>query len=284
VAARVRRFLLAHAGLLTPYTNGAGPGSTPGRSLFAGLARITAAGLVRYNCAVLFRMASDPGTPGWPNEDYACVGPGAAVLLDGATTFPPGTDTGCRHGVAWYARTLATDLLAAITAEPRIPLASALAAAIAQVRDRHSGTCDLSVRATPAATVTAVRAGPGGIGYLALSDSSIAADFGHGRPPQVITDRHRAAAADPGAARHATVGTLSRADLRGVALLSDGATRITDLYQVLTWPDVIDVIRDQGPAALISQVRAAEDGDSACERWPRDKAKDDATIVYWQHR
>jgi Protein phosphatase 2C len=239
---------------------------------------------VRYNCAVLFRMASDPGTPGWPNEDYACVGPGAAVLLDGATTFPPGTDTGCRHGVAWYARTLGTDLLAAITAEPRIPLASALAAAIAQVRDRHSGTCDLSVRATPAATVTAVRAEPGGVGYLALSDSSIAADFGTGRPPQVITDRHRAAAADPDAARHAAVGTLPRADLCGVALLSDGATRITDLYHVLTWPDVIDVIRDQGPAALISQVRAAEDGDSACERWPRGKAKDDATIVYWQHR
>jgi hypothetical protein len=73
-------------------------------------------------------MASDPGTPGWPNEDYACAGPGAAVLLDGATTTPRGANTGCRHGVAWYARTLATDLLAAITAEPRIPLARALAA------------------------------------------------------------------------------------------------------------------------------------------------------------
>jgi len=102
---------------------------------------------VRYNCAVLFRMASDPGTPGWPNEDYACIGPGAAVLLDGATTVPRGTDTGCQHGVAWYARTLGTDLLAAITAEPRVSLASGLAAAIAQVRDRHSGTCDLASRA-----------------------------------------------------------------------------------------------------------------------------------------
>ena len=66
-------------------------------------------------------LATDPGTPGWPNEDFAAVASGAAVLLDGATTFPRGADTGCVHGVAWYARTLGTTLLAAITAEPRIP-------------------------------------------------------------------------------------------------------------------------------------------------------------------
>jgi hypothetical protein len=232
---------------------------------------------------VLIRMATDPGTPGWPNEDYACVGPGAAVLLDGCTTTPAGTDIGCVHGVAWYARTLGTDLLAAITAEPRVPLASALEIAIGQVRDRHAGTCDLSLRATPAATVTAVRAEPGGLSYLALSDSSVVADFGDGRPPQVITDRHRAAAADPAAAGAATTGTMPYAGLRGVVLLSDGATRINDLYHRLSWPAMIDVIREDGPATLIRQVRAAEDADPDCERWPRHKARDDATIVYWQH-
>lgn len=227
-------------------------------------------------------MATDPGTPGWPNEDYACAAPAAAVLLDGCTTTPSGTDTGCVHGVAWYARTLGTGLLAAITAEPRIALASALETAIGQVRDRHAGTCDLSLRATPAATVTAVRAEADGISYLALSDSSIAADFGDGRPPQVITDRHRAAAADPAAAGTATTGILPLQGLRGVALLSDGATRIDDLYHQLGWPAMIDVIREDGPAALIRQVRAAEDADPDRERWPRYKARDDATIVYWQ--
>jgi len=227
-------------------------------------------------------MASDPGTPGCPNEDYACVGPGAAVLLDGCTTTPYGTDTGCVHGVAWYARTLGTDLLSAITAEPRIALPSALATVIGQVRDRHAGTCDLSLRATPAATVTVVRAEPEGISYLALSDSSVAADFGDGRPPQVITDRHRAAAADPEAADAATTGTLSPEGLRGVALLSDGATRIVEVYHQLGWPAMIDVIRENGPAELIRQVRAAEDTDPDRERWPRYKARDDATIVYWQ--
>jgi hypothetical protein len=228
-------------------------------------------------------MATDPGTPGWPNEDYACVGPEAAVLLDGCTTFPPGADTGCVHGVAWYARTLGTDLLAAITAEPRIPLAPALRAAIGQVRDRHAGTCDLSLQATPAATVTAVRAEPEGLSYLALSDSSIAADLDEGRPPQVITDRHRAAAAEPAAAGTATTGMLPYAGLRGVALLSDGATRITDLYHQIGWPAMIDIVREHGPAALIRQVRTAEDADPDCERWPRHKPRDDATVVYWQH-
>jgi hypothetical protein len=150
------------------------------------------------------------------------------------------------------------------------------------VRDRHAGTCDLSVRATPAATVTAVRAEPEGISYLALSDSSVAADFGDGRPPQVITDRHRAAAGDPAAAETATSGILPLAGLRGVALLSDGATRIDDLYHQLGWPAMIDVIREHGPAELIRQVRAAEDADPDRERWPRYKARDDATIVYWE--
>jgi hypothetical protein len=230
---------------------------------------------------MLVTLASDPGTPGWPNEDYACVAPDAAVLLDGATTVPRHADTGCEHGVAWYARTLGTALLAGITAEPRPPLAGALADAIAQVRDQHEGTCDLTHPATPAATVTAVRAEPGGIGYLVLSDSSVAADFGDGRPPLVLTDRHPAARASPDAAADAATGTIPRAGLRGVALLSDGATRITDLYHVLTWPAVIDVIRDHGPAELIRQVRATEASDPDGGRWPRAKLSDDATALYW---
>jgi Protein phosphatase 2C len=227
-------------------------------------------------------MATDPGTPGWPNEDYACVGPGAAVLLDGCTTVPRDADIGCKHGVAWYARTLGTDLLAAITAEPKVTLADALAVAIAQVRDRHSLTCDLSDPRTPAATVTAIRAEPGGVGYLALSDSSVVADFNDGRPPQVITDRHRAAAAEPGAASVAATGTIPSAGLRGVALFSDGATRITDLYHLVSWGEVVDTVRDQGPGELIRQVRAAESADPDGDRWPRNKIRDDATVVYWQ--
>ncbi len=226
-------------------------------------------------------LATDPGTPGWVNEDFAAVAPGAAVLLDGATTVPRGADTGCVHGVAWYARTLGTALLAAITAEPCTPLSDALAESICDVRGRHQGTCDLANPSTPAATVTAVRSSPDGIHYLALSDSTIAADPADARPPVIITDTSPAASTTPGAALTARTGTIPRAGLRGVALLSDGATRITDRYGLLSWPDILATIQDQGPAELIRQVRAAEDSDPGRTRWPRHKARDDATIIYW---
>jgi Protein phosphatase 2C len=226
-------------------------------------------------------LATDPGTPGWPNEDFAAVGPGAAVLLDGCTTWPPGTDTGCRHGVAWYARGIGTTLLAAITAQPRVPLMDALAAAIGEVRGRHEHTCDLASPSTPAATVTAVRAAPDGFDYLALSDSSIAAVPADASPPVIVTDTHPPAAASPDAARRARTGTFARQGLRDIILLSDGATRLTDRYGLLTWPALLDVIHDQGPAELIRLVRAAEAGDPDGARWPRAKTRDDATIIHW---
>jgi hypothetical protein len=229
-------------------------------------------------------LATEPGTPGWPNEDFAAVAPGAAVLLDGATTFPAGIDIGCAHGVAWYARTLGGALLSALTADPPAPPADCLATAIAEVRAQHDSTCDLSNPSTPAATVTAVRASPAGFDLLALSDSVIAADYGDGRPPLVITDDHPPASASPDAASRAYTTTLPGAGLRGIALLSDGATRITERYGLLDWPAFVAVIRDRGPAELIRQVRAAEDSDPDCTRWPRSKARDDATIIYWHLR
>ena len=227
-------------------------------------------------------LATDPGTPGRANEDFAAAAPGVAVLLDGATTFPLGADTGCVHGVAWYARALGAALLAAITTEPRVPIATRLAAAIGEVRDRHAGSCDLAHPATPAATVTAVRAEPGRLSYLALSDSAIAADYGDRRPPLVITDTHEPAKASPDAALRARTGTLAMDGLRGVALLSDGATRIADTFGMLDWPAVLSLISGSGPDALITQVRQAEAGDPGGIRWPRCKASDDATVLWWR--
>jgi Protein phosphatase 2C len=226
-------------------------------------------------------LATEPGTPDWPNEDFAAIAPGAAVLLDGATTTPRGADTGCAHGVAWYARTLGTVLLGAITVDPPAPLAAGLAGAIAEVRAQHASTCDLTSPATPAATVTAVRAAPAGVEVLALSDSVVIADYSDGRPPLVITDTHAAASTSPDAAHRARATTLPFAGLRGIAMLSDGATRITDSYELLGWPALLAVVRDDGPAELIRQVRAAEDTDPQCTRWPRGKARDDATVIYW---
>lgn len=226
-------------------------------------------------------MATDAGTPGWPNEDFTAATPGAAVLLDGATTVPRDAATGCRHGVAWYARTLGLNLLGAISDASAVPLADALAGAIGYVAGLHRDTCDLTDPRTPAATVVAVRADSAGFSYLVLSDSTFAADLSDGRAPLVVTGHQVAAKASPAAAAAAITGSVGSAGLRGVALLSDGVTRITDLYRLLSWPGAMDVIRDQGPAALIGQVRSAERADASCTHWPRSKASDDATALWW---
>ncbi len=226
-------------------------------------------------------LATDPGTPGWPNEDFAAAAPGAAVLLDGCTTTPRGASTGCLHGVAWYARALGGVLLGQISADPVVPLTEALATAIEQVRASHAESCDLGNPLTPAATVTAVRAAPAGYQVLALADSVIIADYGKDRAPLVITDRHRAASTDPAAAGQARTATLARAGLQAIALLSDGATRLAAEYGLLGWPDLARVLREEGPAELVGQVRAAEDIDPDGARWPRSKLRDDATVLYW---
>ena len=97
----------------------------------------------------------------------------------------------------------------------------------------------------------------------------------------MITDDHRAASVSPDAAGQARTTTLPLAGLRGIALLSDGATRIADSYGMLSWPGLLAVLRGPGPAELIGQVRAAEDADPDGTRWPRAKTRDDATAIYW---
>ena len=74
---------------------------------------------------------------------------------------------------------------------------------------------------------------------------------------------------------------LAREGLHGIALLSDGAARLTEVYHLMAWPALVDVLRDEGPAGLIQRVRAAEASDPDGTRWPRHKARDDATGLYW---
>src|SRR5262249_59284150 len=90
------------------------------------------------------------------------------------------------------------------------------------------------------------------------------------------------AAAAPAAASQAVTGSEPMDALSGVALLSDGATRLADRFDLATWDQLAAVLADEGPAGLIRQVRAAEDTDPEGQRWPRGKIHDDATAVCWQ--
>jgi hypothetical protein len=264
-------------------------------------------------------LATAPVSPEAENEDFAAVTPSAAVLLDGAGT-PAGLETGCVHGIAWYARTLGTVLLNLITAADSGTLADCLRTAIGEVRSRHEGTCDLSHLGTPAATVVATRVRGDELEHLVLSDSVLV--LARDGVNEVVTDQrieaaarpHRSlfdgmpvgtpgrdaafreyvqtvremkntpggywvASADPEAARHAVCGSTALSGLRATLLLSDGASRLADLFGLVSWDELVSLVLEAGPAELIRQVRRAEASDPDGSRWRRGKAVDDATAV-----
>ncbi|ROO88828.1 protein phosphatase 2C-like protein [Actinocorallia herbida] len=220
----------------------------------------------------------------WPNEDFVAAADGAVVVLDGCS-LPPGTDLGCRHGTAWYARTLGLDLLGRMLEPPVAPmdrgnaLRACLADAIEAVAQRHAGTCDLRHPATPAATVLALRERPEGVEYLVLADSVLLLDSGDS--VEVVSREYARtyAAADPAAAARAITGARPPGALRRAALLTDGASRLADRFKILGWQELLTLLVADGPEALIDQTRSAEDADPDCQRWPRAKRHDDATAV-----
>ena len=114
----------------------------------------------------------------------------------------------------------------------------------------------------------------------------------HGRSfADLVTEqrRHRnqpdgfwVASTDPAAAQHALTDTVPLDGLHRAAVLSDGATRLVDRFALLDWPNFLDVLAEQGPDAIIAQVRAAEAIDPDGRRWPRGKRHDDASAAYCQ--
>ncbi|MEY9967589.1 hypothetical protein ABIA33_005662 [Streptacidiphilus sp. MAP12-16] len=88
------------------------------------------------------------------------------------------------------------------------------------------------------------------------------------------------AAALPKAADHAETGTVPLSELRSLTALTDGASRYVERFALGSWPDAVALLDDQGPAELLRRVRQVEAGDPACARWPRGRARDDATVVY----
>ena len=76
---------------------------------------------------------------------------------------------------------------------------------------------------------------------------------------------------DPEAARQAVTGSVPIGQLNGAALLSNGASRIVDPYHLAKWPDVLDLMRTDGPDEIIRQIRTAE---------TEADGPDDATAAY----
>jgi hypothetical protein len=87
------------------------------------------------------------------------------------------------------------------------------------------------------------------------------------------------AAADPAVAGRAVAGAEPRADVRALAALTDGATRLVEVFGRTDWPGAFDLLTAHGCAELIARVRAAEDADPHGDRFPRGKPRDDATAA-----
>ncbi|MFF5481660.1 protein phosphatase 2C domain-containing protein [Streptomyces sp. NPDC012935] len=257
-------------------------------------------------------LVSEPGDPARPNEDFASVGlpasgqGGVLVVLDGVT--PPRGETGCLHSVPWFTARLGGALTELTVSLPDVPLADALARAIARTAEAHAHTCDLSHPRTPQATVALARWSADALEYLILSDSALLVESADGAITPYLDDRltllPRAslatdalidahvrnkeggfftAAADPSVAARAVTGMLPRDQVRALAALTDGATRWVEKFREGDWRDCFTLVRKEGAQGLVDQVRALERADMEERTFlGRSKTHDDATVVYVQ--
>ncbi|WP_399075474.1 hypothetical protein [Streptomyces zaehneri] len=65
-----------------------------------------------------------------------------------------------------------------------------------------------------------------------------------------------------------------------VTLLSDGVTRLVGSFELTTWETTLTVLDASGSGELIRLAREAEGGDPDGRRWPRGRARDDATVLH----
>jgi hypothetical protein len=245
-----------------------------------------------------FTAASEP-TPGKPNEDCFLVGNNWAAVLDGATA-PQGVDSGCIHDVCWLVQQLAGNLARLMFTSPNRPLADLAADAIAATCAAHASTCDLDNPDSPSSTMTVVRVSHSRVEYLALADSPLVVDTGG--KVTVITDDRTAHLRDysiagvsaarntpdgfyvastmPDAAYHAVTGTLELDPIRRMALLTDGASRLADYFQRMTWAELLDLLTQQGPRELLRRTREMEQSPGGPNDGRRRKTHDDATAVF----
>ncbi|HUQ54291.1 protein phosphatase 2C domain-containing protein [Lentzea sp.] len=219
------------------------------------------------------QMATEAGRTTAPSEDRALVGPNLLAVLDGVTAKP---ETGCGHGVGWFADQLSAEILRVAHLEP----AAALRQAIAQAAELHDGTCDLDHPDSPSVAVALVQITDDVLRYLVLGDATVVVDTKGELRVVSDTVTNRTAGAKPADVEHALTGEVPLPDVRRVALLTDGAARAVDLFGLFGWPQALELMTANGPDDLIRRMRAVEKEDVKAVDWPREKISDDATVVY----
>ncbi len=257
-------------------------------------------------------FATSAGHPGRPNEDFVGAVPGAVVLLDGAgipDTEPICRHGVAWYAHTLGARLLSqlsrgseeplTEILAGgiedVTALHRhtcdVTDPSSPQATVALLRTRgryaewlvladaylvldHGGTvevltdpAELTVRA--ACTARLVGLEPGSAAY----DAALPGVIDDLRSHRNRTGGYWIAKDDPAAAQHAVTGNAALAQADIALVLSNGVSRLVDPYRTTSWPDLVQLARQQGPDTVLAEVRAAE------ERLQPAGGPDDATIA-----
>ncbi len=261
---------------------------------------------------------SEAGSPDRPNEDWAAATPHGVIVLDGVTA-PRVAQPGCRHPVTWYTETLGSRLLARLShpcdirelvgdainevadlhhdtcdlTNPGQPAAAvaivrqtgdelewlvlADIAVVMDGRDELRVVCDTRVeRAAPAALARTRTTLIGTDDHRA----AVAAMSVEQLQQRNVVGGYWVAASDRHAADHALTGRVNLSDVHRLAILSDGASRIADLFAEMTWAECLDYMQAHGPGALIRLVRRIEMHDPDGRRWPRFKCSDDATAAF----
>lgn len=264
----------------------------------------------------LLQSISLCGDPSTPNDDRAGAGERRAWMIDGATDLGPPGLLGERGGAAW----LAARADAAFAAVETWDLPGACAQVFATIARRYAAERRREPEAAwevPRASFAAVQV-TGDVLELAwvgdcavlhrrgdevawltpapdrARESAAAAAIGEGvgarklRDPAVLADRRAArdvgrnvlgvdAAASAAATRHARFA-VARGD--ALLLMSDGYAALVDAYGACDAAGLFAAVEAGGLAALAMRLRAIEQEDAACTRFPRFKASDDATALW----
>lgn len=260
--------------------------------------------------------ATEPGDPTKPNEDWLLAEPNLMIMLDGATAR---TETGCRHGIAWFTAKLGS-AITGYAAEPHLDLPTVLSASIITTAEQHR-ECDLTHPGTPSAAVAIVRRRGETFEYLVLGDITLVLDtkdelrviaddrvdatavaeraeaarhpFGTAEKQAALLKMKRlelalrnkpdgfwTASTDPEAAQHALTGAVPAVELRRLMLLTDGAARAVAMFRLMDWPALLALLDRDGPTQVLRVVREAEHADASGGRWHRNKLSDDASVIF----
>jgi hypothetical protein len=251
------------------------------------------------------------------NEDWLACSSDLIVVLDGATVR---TETGCSHGPAWFSRKLGAATIGHAASRSRAlpdvlsdairdvaalhsdtcdlsdPAAPSAAAAIVRVEDdtiRYLVLGDVTIAAEVAGEVVAIS--DDRVSYTALEQRQEADSFLIGTPEKRAamqrmkkgelaakntTGGYWIAGSDPSAPGHAVTGEWRISDVTRLAVMTDGAARLVNLFRRASWRGTLDLLKTGGPERLISDVRRIENADPDGQRYPRNKKSDDASVVY----